>query len=364
VIRWFWSNVGTINTEESVRVLAAGVQIGTLEAVYAERLTAGDRFVLDGRALEFRRLDRTVVHARATSGAPSLPRWSSDRQSLSSELALALASFRAEAAERLAEGPSVLRGWLCEEHRLDLEAAGLLVALFESQERHSEIPLPGTLLVEQAPTSAGHEEEGLTYTFHAPLSGSACEALGRTTAARLGRRFGRDLALQVADLGWALRFPAGAVLDAAEIAPLVAPEGLADDVLEGLDRGELLARRFRHVAATALMVLRRPDGSRRRVGGLHWVSSRLFPLVQAACPDHPLLRETRREVLEDLLDTRSALAWLATQPAVRVRVLDAVSPFAATWIDPGGSELLRFDSATDALKRLHARLTATSGARR
>ena len=104
------------------------------------------------------------------------------------------------------------------------------------------------------------------------------------------------------------------------------------------------------------MVLRRPEGGRTRVGGLLWVSNRLYPLVKAACPDHPLLRETRREVLEDTLDAPTALAWLASGPAVRFRVLDGPSPFAAAWIDPGGPEPVRFESPADALRRLHERL--------
>jgi ATP-dependent Lhr-like helicase len=133
-------------------------------------------------------------------------------------------------------------------------------------------------------------------------------------------------------------------------------------VLDGLDRGELLARRFRHVAGTALMILRNPEGGRRRVGGLLWVSTRLYPLVLAACPNHPLLRETRREVLDDLLDTPGALRWLAARPTVRFRVLDAISPFAAAWIEPGASEALQFESPAAALQRLHARLaTASAG---
>ena len=130
-------------------------------------------------------------------------------------------------------------------------------------------------------------------------------------------------------------------------------------MLEGLDRGELLARRFRHVAATALMVLRNPEPGRRvRVGGLHWVSTRLYPLVQAACPDHPLLRETRREVLDDLLDVPAAERWLASRPSIRFRSLPGLSPFAAAWIEPGSAEALQFESPGDALRRLHARLTA------
>ncbi len=95
-----------------------------------------------------------------------------------------------------------------------------------------------------------------------------------------------------------------------------------------------------------------------------WVSQRLYPLVVAACPDHPLLRETRREVLEDMLDVRSALAWLATNPAIRLRSLAAPSPFAMAWVDPSGSEPLRFESADEALGRLHARLVGRVGSRR
>ncbi len=198
----------------------------------------------------------------------------------------------------------------------------VLIELFEAQVQWSEVPGSAGLLVEESPSPDG---DGLVYTFHAPLHRAACEALGRATAARLGRRFGRNLGLSVADLGWSIRLDDGADsdgLDPAAIRLLLDPDGFADDVLEGLDRGELLARRFRYVAATGLMVLRNPEPGRRvRVGGLNWVSTRLYPLVKAACPDHPLLRETRREVLDDLLDVPAAERWLNDRPAVRFRSL-------------------------------------------
>ena len=61
VVRWFRNNVGTICSEESVRVLEQGAAVGTLEASYAERLAPGDRFVLDGRALEVHRLEAAIL---------------------------------------------------------------------------------------------------------------------------------------------------------------------------------------------------------------------------------------------------------------------------------------------------------------
>ena len=353
VIRWFWSNVGTITSEESVRVLVDGQVIGTLEGAYAERLQGGDRFVLDGRSLEFRRLEGLVVHAKASGGEPNLPRWSSDRQGLSAELAREVAAFRARGGEALADGPSALRAWLGEEHDVGTDEAGVIETLLAAQEQLSEIPGVDTLLVEEYPEAMG---PGMTYAFHAPLGRPASEALGRAFAARLGRRFGLDIKLVVADLGWSLTLPEGATIGLADLPSLLAPESFEDDVLDGLDRGELMARRFRHVAATALMVLRRPEGGRTRVGGLLWVSQRLFPLVKAACPDHPLLRETRREVLEEVLDAPTARAWLEGRPAPRFRALDGPSPFAAAWIDPGGPEPLRFEPPGDALQRLHERL--------
>jgi ATP-dependent Lhr-like helicase len=356
VVRWLWSNIGTIYSEESVRVVVDGVDVGTLEGVYAERLQPGDCFVLDGRALEFRRLDALTVHAIPTGGEPTLPRWSSDRQGLSTDLARDLGRFREQAAQVMTDGPAALRAWLNEEYQLEPDTAATLEDLFSAQEQVSEVPGLDMLLIEESPVS-----EGYSYAFHAPLSRSACEALGRAVSARLGRRFGRDLALTVADLGWSIRLADGARLIADDLPALLSPERFDADVLDGIDRGDLLARRFRHVASTALMVLRNPEGGRRKDGGLLWVSRRLYPLVQAACPDHPLLRETRREVLHDLLDTSAALAWLSRGPTLRFRALRAPSPFTAAWIDPAGPEPLAFESPAEALKRLHARMMSHSG---
>jgi ATP-dependent Lhr-like helicase len=346
VIRWFWSNVGTISSEESVRVQVDGQVIGSLEGAYAERLQSGDSFVLDGRCLEFGRLDGLVVHAKGSGREPNLPRWSSDRQGLSAELAREVAAFRAQAGEALADGSSSLRAWLSEEFDLGRNEVGVLEALFAGQEQISEIPGIDTLLVEEYPDELA---AGFVYAFHAPLGRPAAEAMARATASRLGRRFGRDLKLNVADLGWSITLPEGSRIGLDDLSALLAIEGFEDDVLDGLDR---------HVASTALMVLRRPEGGRTKVGGLLWVSQRLYPLVKAACPDHPLLRETRREVLEETLDAPRAREWLESRPRVRFRSLEGPSPFASAWIDPGGPEPLKFESPVEALRRLHQRLVA------
>ena len=140
VRRWFLRNAGTIVSEESVRIEVDGAAIGTLEASYAERLQQGDRFVLDGRALEFRRLAGLVVQARPSGGEPNLPRWSSDRRGLSSDLARAVADFRDEAGRLLDDDPLALRAWLQETYELDLNATETIANLLLAQQRVSEVP--------------------------------------------------------------------------------------------------------------------------------------------------------------------------------------------------------------------------------
>lgn len=352
VARWLRRNVGTIHSEESIAVQVDHRNVGTLDAAYAERLIPGDRFLLDGRPLKVLRADDAALHAAETGGDPDLPRWASDRQSLSPELAREVALFRFRAAELLAlDGLGAFREWLDTEYQLDADSIGVLERLFEHQAQVSRVPDAGMLLIEESPC-----DEGATYTFHAPLSRDACEALGRAVAARLGKQHGRDISLAVADLGWSIHAEDGPRLDETACAALLDSDCFREDVLMGMDRGELLAARFRHVAATALMVLRNPEGARRRVGGLNWVSRRLFPLVQAACPDHPLIREARREVLEDRLDVPGALRWLESRPTVCLRRLDAPSPFTLAWIAPAETEAVRFEPPSQALKRLHARL--------
>ncbi len=308
---------------------------------------------MDGRSFEVRSLKSGTLAVKPTGEEGNLPRWTSDRQSLSAEVALELCKLREDAGRILEnEGAEALHAWLASDYELDESAAKVLEELFTAQAQMSEIPSADLLLVEEWPSKNGY-----TYTFHAPLPRSACEALGRAFAARLGKCEGRNLGFVVADLGWSIELGGDDRLETDQLAPLLSVENLYEDVLEGVDRGDLLSRRFRHVASTALMVLKNPEGGgKQRVGGMNWVSSRLYPLVKACCPDHPLLRETRREVLNDRLDAPAALAWLSSRPPARLRRLSGPSPLAMAWIDPTGAEQLQFESPSGALKRLHERL--------
>ena len=73
--------------------------------------------------------------------------------------------------------------------------------------------------------------------------------------------------------------------------------------------------------------------------------------------DFPILREARREVLEDLMDVENAkkvIGWIK-DGKVKVRFADAIipSPFATNLILQGYSDLIRIEDKQAFLRRMH-----------
>ena len=95
-------NLGTILTEEVRPVrLADGPAVGQVDEVFADRLQPGDRFVLDGRCLEFKRAEEGGLTVEEVVGHPRVPRWVGEGWPLDADLARRLYLLRTQAAEAL-----------------------------------------------------------------------------------------------------------------------------------------------------------------------------------------------------------------------------------------------------------------------
>src|SRR3990167_5927173 len=81
---------------------------------------------------------------------------------------------------------------------------------------------------------------------------------------------------------------------------------LRDILKEAIEKTEILKRRFRHCAARSLMILRSYKGREKSVGKQQVHSGFLFVAVKKLSNEFPILREARREVLEDLMDINNA----------------------------------------------------------
>lgn len=331
-------NLGTIVSDEprGIKLVTEEngeektVVLGSLDELFADRLQPGDRFLLGGRALEFRRRERSALLVRDAGGQPAPPRWGNSYWRLPAELVRRLYLFRAEAAEILRDGDDALARWLRSQYRLEGPAIDELARYILVQETVSEVPDDRVLLVE-----AVRHDTGIEYGLHTPLTRAANEALARVVGLRLTRH-GRGCASEslAVDLGVLLFVRGSSPLTADDWRQLLAIEDWHADFQDALHDSWLLRERFANVAMTGLMLLRHPQGGRRKVGGRDWAERRLFEQVRAADPDFVLLRQAERETVREACDGAAAHVYLGelTDKMVRLRWLSEPSPFAASWL--------------------------------
>jgi ATP-dependent Lhr-like helicase len=321
-------------------------------------LQPGDRFLLDGRCLEYRAREEGTVVVEEVIGRTRPPRWTSDGWPLSAQLAQRLFLLRIAAAEALREGPLALHRLLERDYALQGEAVAILAEYFQRQECVSEIPDAGTLLVEVV-----RAEGGAACYLHTPLNRLANDALARVAVARLARDLGRSALSVVADLGFVLEFRQEVADVAGMVRQVLAVAGFRADLDATLAQSEMLRSRFSRVAQTGLMLLRNPEGRRRRVGGRDWPQRRLFEQVRGRDADFVLLRQALAEVRTELCDVDAAEQYVEQLPslAVRCRWLRQPSPFAMAWTQPGLAEAVPLQSPAEALLQLHAELTGGTG---
>jgi ATP-dependent Lhr-like helicase len=353
------------------------VRLGEVDRVFAERLRVGDRFLLDGRCLQVRSLrpEKGCLWVEEILGRPIVPRWGGESWPLSAELARRLYLLRVQAAEALRDGPDALARLLRKDYGLDAAAAAELTAFFQHQECVSEVPDAASCLVEVIA-----HEEGIDCYFHTPLNRLGNDALARVAVHRLTRDWGRSADSLVADLGFALLMHGRGVDEpkaaatarqpslpfAARLRMLLAVENFETDFEAALENSAALRERFQRVAQTGLMLLRQPSGQARRVGGRDWGARRLFDKIQAYDRDFVLLRQARRELLNESCDVAAASRYLRELEflPLRCRRLNHPSPFVESWTQMAEGAAERVETPDEALLRLHALLTeGTSDAR-
>lgn len=339
-----------LQTTESTRLL------GEIDPTYADILKTGDRFLLEGRPVQIKRLSGPNVEVIEASTTAIPPRWGGELLPLSACLATRLQELRDNAATIILENPDSLKGWLQHKHQMRPEEAAILAAYFIDQDQFSEIPRSNAPLAELSPC-----DNGWLMALHTPLNRAGNDALTRLIVKRLGRSSSIMGKTVIADLGIGLYLPQPPQAPASWLRALLSPNNAFIDIETAVLPSDLVRRRFQEIATTALMVPRaKPNRSTQspRVGGRGWAANRLFDYCLRHDPDFCLIKQARREVLETSCDAAAALHWLdhvSTLP-LRIRRLSFPSPFVRHWTQGSEGPELAPDSPGNALAKLKERI--------
>jgi ATP-dependent Lhr-like helicase len=324
------ANAGTIPDRGLYTVtLPDGRRVGELDEEMVYEARPGQVFLLGASTWRIEEITRDRVIVTPAPGAPgAVPFWKGDSVGRPKELGAAIGEFSRWAVEQDAET-------LQRDHDLDRRAAqNLLAYLVEQQSATRVLPSERTLVLERFRDEIGDWRLCLL----SPFGGRVHAAWGLALSARLHERFGLDADPIWTDDGIIMHLPdldaedAESLPSAAELL-MIEPDEVEAAVVAELGGSALFGARFRENAARALLIPRAYPGKRTPLWQQRLKAQNLLEVARRY-EDFPIILETYRECLQDVLDLpglKELLRGLQTREISLVEVETPVaSPFASS----------------------------------
>ncbi|MCH8067225.1 MAG: ATP-dependent helicase [Nanoarchaeota archaeon] len=361
----YMTNIGTIPDQISVIVKIGEQVVGTIEEAFLEKLRPGDAFVLGGNVYQFKFARGMVAQVSASSNRPpNVPAWFSEMLPLSFDLALEIGRFRKLLNEKFCLGKSKkeIIDFIDDYAYVDKNASLSIYNYFFEQFNYAEIPSNSRIIVEHYTN-----ERGMKYTiFHSLYGRRVNDCLSRAVAFAISKSQHRDVEIGINDNGFYVASEKS--VNVMHAFKLIKSKDFRKVLDMAIDRTEILKRRFRHCAMRALMILRTYKGHTKRVGRQQVSSMILLSAVKRISPDFSILREARREVLEDLMDVENAKKVIEDIEKKNIKIDEITttvpSPFAFNLIAQGITDILKIEDRVEFLRRMHKNVLAKIGSKK
>ena len=357
----YMTNIGTIPDETFVIVKAGEQTIGKIDEAFLEKMKRGDVFVLGGSTYEFLYSKGMVAYVNSsTNRPPTIPSWVSESLPLSFDLALEIGRFRRYMEEKFLkkENKEEIIKFINEYLYVDKNAANAIYNYFQEQYFYAEIPSIKKLLIES------YSDDKRKYCiFHSLYGRRVNDVLSRAVAFAISHVQHRDVEIGISDNGFYLASKKG--INGLKALKILKSEKLELVLHMAIDKTEVLKRRFRHCATRALMILRNYNGKKMRVGRQQVSSMILMSAVKRISTNFSILKEARREVLQDLMDIENAKLILKQIEDKKIRVKQIIttipSPFALNLVMQGHLDVMRMEDKMEFLRRMHQMILAKIG---
>jgi Lhr-like helicase len=354
----YMTNIGTIPDESYINVKLGDEIIGKIDEGFLERLKRGDVFVLGGETYEFQFSRGMNAYVKTSAGRPpTVPSWVSEMLPLSFDLALEIQKFRRYMEEQFKanrDKKDIIK-FIDEYLYVDKFGANSIYNYFREQYLFSEIPNDKKIVIEH------FKEDRTKYVvFHTLYGRRVNDVISRALAYAISKTQHQDVEISISDNGFILTYTG--TLQAAKAFRSIKSTSLRKLMIMALEKTEILKRRFRHCASRGLMILRNYRGRHKSVGRQQVSSMLLLKAVKRISENFPMLREARREVLEDLMDIEHA-EYVFSQVEkndlkITEKFIDFPSPFSFNLVMQGFSDIFKIEDKIQFLKRMHEKVIA------
>lgn len=292
--------------------------VGTVDEDFAVESMQGDIFLLGNTSWRIRRVEAGTVRVEDAAGAPpSIPFWRGEAPGRTEELSAWICRIRKEIHAR-ESGDAVT--WLQAECRVGRRGAAQAVAYVKGGiAALGELPSQQHVVFERFFDEGG----GMQLVIHAPFGSRINKAWGLALRKRFCRSFNFELQAAATENGILLSLSDQHSFPLEAVAGFLSRQTGLDILTQAVLDVPLFPTRWRWTATRALAVLRFAGGKKvpppiQRIRSDDLLAS-VFP-DSAAClenitgdieiPDHPLIRETLRDCLEEALDARGLVQVL------------------------------------------------------
>jgi ATP-dependent Lhr-like helicase len=320
------TNAGTIPDRGLYGVhLPDGRRVGELDEEMVYEARPGQTFLLGATTWRIEDITRDRVIVSPAPGVPgAVPFWKGDGIGRPAELGRAIGAFAREAVSREPKE-------LAKEYDLDRRAAENLVAYLREQQAATRVvPSDETIVVERFRDEIGDWR----LCILSPYGGRVHAAWGLALSAKI--RAERDLEADAiwSDDGIVVHLP-----DADEPPPgdlvLVEPDEVEELIVGELGGSALFGSHFRENAARSLLIPRAYPGKRTPLWQQRLKAQSLLEVARDF-PRFPVVLETYREVLRDVLDLPSLAELLRDLHSRKLSLVEVETPTAS----PFASSLL------------------------
>ncbi|HTW47336.1 MAG TPA: DEAD/DEAH box helicase [Acidobacteriaceae bacterium] len=330
-----------------------GVQIATLDEHFAIDSSPGDVVQLGNASWRIQRIESAgrVLVEDAHGAPPTLPFWFGEAPRRTGELSRFVAELRAEIDSRTR---NVLPGYISQANPEIAEAAAFLKEECGVSDAGAEqligyivagravlgtVPTVTTIVAERFFDEGG----GMQLILHAPFGGRINKAWGLALRKRFCRGFNFELQAAATDNGINICLAEQHSFPLSDVFQFLTTETVTELLEQASLAAPVFKTRWRWDASRSLQLLRFQKGKKvapqvQRIRSDDLLAS-VFPQA-AACfeniegdiqiPDHPLVHEVMRDVLQEAMDLDGLRAVLAAMHDGRIRcvAVDTTTPSA------------------------------------
>src|SRR5438874_1160981 len=287
--------------------------IGTVNEDFAVESLQGDVFQLGNVSYRILRVEQGRIRVEDARGEPpSIPFWLGEAPGRTDELSASVSRLRGELEAQLDRGLEAACAWLSASTGMSAPAAQQLVDyLAAGRAALGALPTQQTLIFERFFDEAG----GMQLVIHSPFGSRINRAWGLALRKRFCRSFNFELQAAATEDTIVLSLTTAHSFELADVARYLHSNTARSILVQAVCAAPMFPVRWRWSAAIALALPRFRGGKKVPAPLARMAAEDLLAAVfpdQLACaenlpgeleiPDHPLVRQTLRDCLEEAMD--------------------------------------------------------------